>query len=55
MHFDQFENEEAHEVLTSQESFDKFDSELWASQLEIEPTLDSLTLIRLTEEFFGLM
>ncbi|MDB5119027.1 MAG: hypothetical protein JWN56_245 [Sphingobacteriales bacterium] len=53
MHFDQFENEEAHEILTSLESFKKFDAELWASDLEVEPQLDLLSLVASTETFFG--
>jgi hypothetical protein len=53
MHFDQFENEEAHQVLTELESFKKFGDELWASDLEAEPKLELLTLVASTEEFFG--
>ncbi len=53
MHFDQFENEEAHEVLTSLESFKKFAAELDASGLEAEPKLDLLSLVASTEEFWG--
>lgn len=53
MHFDQFENEEAHLFLQSLESFKKFAKELWASQLEVEPKLDLLTLVASTEHFFG--
>jgi hypothetical protein len=53
MHFDQFENEEAHEVLTSLESFKKFDAELWASNLEVEPKLELLSLVAATDDFFG--
>jgi hypothetical protein len=53
MHFDQFENEADHEVLTSLASFKKFDTELWASGLEIEPVLDLLSLVASTEEFWG--
>jgi hypothetical protein len=53
MHLDHFENEEAHQVLTSLESFKKFDAELWASQLEVEPKLELLSLVAATEEFFG--
>ncbi|MDB5121855.1 MAG: hypothetical protein JWN56_3073 [Sphingobacteriales bacterium] len=52
MHFDQLENEEAHEVLTSMESFKKFDAELLASGLETEPQLDLLSLVASTEVFF---
>jgi len=53
MHFDQLENEEAHQVLTSLESFKKFDSELCASGLEAEPKLELLSLVASTEEYFG--
>ena len=53
MHFDQLENEEAHQVLTSLQSFKKFDEELWASKLEVEPVLELLTLVASTEEYFG--
>lgn len=42
MHLDHFENEEAHEFLTSLESFKKFSDELWASSLEVEPILELL-------------
>ncbi|SRR5260221_10907025 len=52
MHLDHFENEEAHQVLTGLESFKKFDTELWSSQLEIEPKLELLSLVAATEEFF---
>lgn len=52
MHFDQLENEEAHEVLTSLESFKKFDSELLASGLETDPQLEILSLVASTEVFF---
>jgi hypothetical protein len=52
MHFDQFENEEAHLFLQSMESFKKFAAELWASKLEVEPKLELLSLIGSTEEFF---
>lgn len=53
MHFDQFENEEAHQVLTSLESFKKFDRELWANGFEVEPVLELLSLVASTESFFG--
>ena len=53
MHFDQFENEEAHQVLTDLASFKKFSQELWASGLEVEPKLDLLDLVASTEEFWG--
>ena len=52
MHFDQFENEEAHQVLTSLDSFKKFDADLWASNLEAEPQLELLSLVASTEEYF---
>ena len=42
MHLDHFENEEAHQFLTSLESFKKFSKELWASSLEVEPKLELL-------------
>ncbi|HMI62068.1 MAG TPA: hypothetical protein VK518_14210 [Puia sp.] len=53
MHFDQFENEEAHQALTALESFKKFDSQLWSSGLEIEPELELLSLVASTEKYFG--
>jgi len=53
MHFDQFENEEAHEVLMALESFKKFSDELWASNLEVEPVLELPTLVASSESFFG--
>jgi hypothetical protein len=52
MHFDQLENEEAHQVLTSLQSFKKFDADLWASNLEAEPQLELLSLVASTEEYF---
>lgn len=52
MHFDQFENEEAHDVLTSLASFKKFADELDASSMEAEPVLELLTLVASTEDFF---
>ena len=52
MHLDQFENEEAHLVLQSLESFKKFAAELWASNLEVEPKLKLLSLVASTEDFF---
>jgi hypothetical protein len=45
MHLDHFENEEAHQFLTSLESFKRFSDQLWASSLEIEPKLELLDLI----------
>ncbi len=52
MHFDQFENEEAHQVLTGLESFKKFDAQLWASGLEAEPQLELLSFVASTEDLF---
>ncbi|MEP6747838.1 MAG: hypothetical protein ABJB86_08930 [Bacteroidota bacterium] len=52
MHFDQFENEEAHQVLQSLESFKKFSAQLWGSKLEVEPALELLSLIASSEDFF---
>ena len=51
MHFDQFENEEAHNVLTQLESFKKFSNELIASKLEADPKLDLLSLVSSTENY----
>jgi len=53
MHFDQLENEEAHQVLQSLTSFKKFADELWASGLEAEPVLELLNLVASTETYFG--
>ena len=53
MHFDQFENEEAHKVLTSLKSFIKFSEELWASSMEVEPKLELLELVASSEAFFN--
>jgi hypothetical protein len=52
MHFDQFENEEAHEILINLDSFKKFDEQLWASALEKEPQLEHPALVASTEIFF---
>ena len=52
MHFDQFENEEAHRILTALESFKKFSDELLASNLESAPALELLTLVSSSETFF---
>jgi hypothetical protein len=52
MHFDQFESEEAHEVLTGLRSFKKFAAELEASSLEVEPKLELLSLVAATDDFF---
>jgi hypothetical protein len=53
MHFDQFESEEDHELLTSLDSFKKFAAELAASSLEVEPKLEILSLVASSEDFFG--
>ncbi|MDB5130822.1 MAG: hypothetical protein JWR02_571 [Mucilaginibacter sp.] len=53
MHFDQFENEAAHEVLTGLESFKKFAAGLSASNPEVEPKLELPALVASTEDFFG--
>lgn len=52
MHFDQLENEEAHQVLQELPSFKKFADELWASGLEEEPRLELLTLVASSETYF---
>ena len=52
MHFDQFENEEAHEALIALESFKKFSTELWASNLEVEPVLELPSLVASSERFW---
>lgn len=52
MHFDQLENEEAHQVLQELKSFHKFASELEASDLEVEPKLELLSLVASTEHYF---
>jgi hypothetical protein len=49
MHFDQFESEEDHQLLTSLKSFEKFSDELWASGLEAEPKLELLSLVASTD------
>ena len=49
MHFDQFENEKAHAVLTALDSFKKFSDGLWASNLEAEPKLELPFLVASTE------
>ncbi|HTI92787.1 MAG TPA: hypothetical protein VL727_19455 [Puia sp.] len=45
MHFDHFENEEAHRVLEGLESFKKFATELHANGFEVEPKLELLTFV----------
>lgn len=53
MHFDQFEDEAAHQVLQNLDSFKKFAAELEASKLESEPVLELPALLASTEDFFG--
>ena len=53
MHLDHFENEEAHQTLTELNSFKKFDEELWASQLEVEPKLELLSLVAASSKVLG--
>lgn len=53
MHFDQFEDEAAHEFLTALESFKKFAAELAASKPEAEPKLVLPALVASTEDFWG--
>jgi hypothetical protein len=53
MHFDQFEDERAHETLTGLQSFKKFANELEASVLESDPKLDLLTLVAASYEILG--
>ncbi|WP_259065271.1 hypothetical protein HDF24_01130 [Mucilaginibacter sp. X4EP1] len=52
MHFDQFESEAAHLVLQSLAAFKKFAADLEASQLEVEPRLELLSLVASTEDYF---
>jgi len=52
MHFDQFDTDESHSLLTSLASFKKFDEALWASWLEAEPVLEWITLVAAAESFF---
>ena len=52
MHFDHFDNDDAHTFLTNLASFKKFDEDLWASNLEAEPVLEWITLVASTESFF---
>jgi len=53
MHFDHFENEEAHQILMGLESFKKFQTELMASNLEVGPKWEPLSLMASSYEFFG--
>ena len=52
MHFDQFENEEAHLALQELTSFKKFAAELWAAGFEAEPKLELLSPVASTETHF---
>jgi hypothetical protein len=52
MHFDQFENEDAHLVLQNLVSFKKFASALASSKLETEPKWELLDLVASTEAYF---
>jgi quinol monooxygenase YgiN len=52
MHFDQFDNEQAHLALQELPSFKKFAEELSASGLEVEPKLEILSLVASTEAYF---
>jgi hypothetical protein len=53
MHFDQFENEEAHQFLQELESFKKFADGLSEKTLEVEPKLELPSLVSSTEDFFS--
>lgn len=53
LHFDQFENEEAHQVLMGLESFKKFQTELKGSNLEVEPQWELLSLAAASYDLFG--
>lgn len=52
-HFDQFENEEAHQVLMGLESFKKFQAGLNESTLEKNPEWDLLTLAAASYDLLG--
>jgi hypothetical protein len=52
MHFDQLVDEAAHLVLQALPSFKKFSAELWASDLEVAPKLEILSLVASTETYF---
>lgn len=53
MHFDYFDSEESHRLLTELDSFKRFDEELWASGLEVEPKLELLSLVAASSDIFG--
>jgi quinol monooxygenase YgiN len=53
MHFDQFENEEAHQALMGLESFKKFQAGLKESTLEATPQWELLTLVAASYDLFG--
>ena len=52
MHFDQFVDDAAHDVLLSLASFKKFDEALWASGLEVDPVMINPTLVASTETYY---
>src|SRR5471032_2773607 len=52
MHFDQFEDEAAHEVLTKLASFKKFQTELKASLPEVAPKWELLCLVAASRDIF---
>lgn len=52
MHFTQFENEQAHQVLMNLESFRVFQAELKASGLETPPKAENLSLVASSYDFF---
>lgn len=53
MHLDHFDSEESHQLLTELDSFKKFDEELWASGLELEPKLEIITMVAASAVIFG--
>ena len=53
MHFDQFENEEVHQVLMGLESFKKFQAGLQSTMLEAAPQWELLSLAAASYDFFG--
>lgn len=53
MHLDHFDSEELHQLLTELDSFKKFDDELWASGLEIEPKLEILDMVASSQGIFS--
>jgi len=53
MHFDHFENEEAHQTLMGLQSFKKFETELWSCRFETEPKLEILSLVASSTDILG--